>query len=879
MDKNNTSRDNPLKYSKYLSAYLSQTKLVDQGVTVASFCDLSKENESPTYSSSKLVNSLMLSSRNWDIKKLISKVDNIAQTLDENLITVRRKSLTEDINESKSNEEEDDDKRNVKQGSKELLQSLMDELKHLRETVSQYSQLDESIKRTIEKTQSSLKSEITQELWNQITAQLSEFRQDFSKLIDDNTRLQESKDQVTFQSVAESNSWNLGEIRNELYAHRQMLDTIIEQNKIIFQLHERYLLEFQNREIFKEMNNINSSSNNVFKGPMIDNEVKQEFIHEEQHYHQLEPLDTHINNFDHHHPQHLFSNLSPSYTNRMTMNFNLSQSQIHQSHFSKMNCRLPPPSTILIQNQHKCRNLTRASEIITSDSDITMNTNATTSLPRIQKKQPSNNNITNTGIPEETVSSITSTRSNNKAAQLMQTVYAAFNLKHASPIFVQLKQHLGLEDVSKDKDKEDKNIVDNKHINQDPESTSNDSIESSKGNGLNMLVHPHYRPPRLPIVLCHGLFGFDKLGPTSLPQLQIHYWGGVQEALQKIGAQVVVTKVPRTGGIRTRAQELHRILETNLAGTDVNLLAHSMGGLDCRYLIAHLPTEKCTVRSLTTVATPHRGSPFMDWCRDNFGVGVVPNSFSTTVKAVDETINRLSENASRKSQRGDTSSSNDKEAPIFSKFRKLANNSGNKDPSSSDNRISSSSSSSDNKKLLPLSIHIPNINIHIPNIPIPNIHLPHISLPSISLPNLNVSLALSSTLSSTTAIINPLTRLLIQAVDTPAYSNLTTDYCTNHFNPNTPNHPSVAYYSYGASTDIPIWSPLYFPHQIIKAKEGPNDGLVSVKSAQWGRYIRTVDCDHWDLTDRWRIKIGGASKFDPVEFYLHVATFLAKEGY
>ncbi|RIB13683.1 hypothetical protein C2G38_1895621, partial [Gigaspora rosea] len=62
--------------------------------------------------------------------------------------------------------------------------------------------------------------------------------------------------------------------------------------------------------------------------------------------------------------------------------------------------------------------------------------------------------------------------------------------------------------------------------------------------------------------------------------------------------------------------------------------------------------------------------------------------------------------------------------------------------------------------------------------------------------------------------------------DTPAYSNLTTDYSVNYFNKSTPNNPSVAYYSYGTSANVPIWSPLYFPYQIIKEKEGLNDGLV-----------------------------------------------------
>ncbi|RIB25256.1 hypothetical protein C2G38_2277478 [Gigaspora rosea] len=29
------------------------------------------------------------------------------------------------------------------------------------------------------------------------------------------------------------------------------------------------------------------------------------------------------------------------------------------------------------------------------------------------------------------------------------------------------------------------------------------------------------------------------------------------------------------------------------------------------------PTKKCVVRTLTTIATPHRSSSFMDWCQDN----------------------------------------------------------------------------------------------------------------------------------------------------------------------------------------------------------------------------------------------------------------------
>ncbi|PWN98902.1 alpha/beta-hydrolase, partial [Tilletiopsis washingtonensis] len=46
-----------------------------------------------------------------------------------------------------------------------------------------------------------------------------------------------------------------------------------------------------------------------------------------------------------------------------------------------------------------------------------------------------------------------------------------------------------------------------------------------------------------------------------------------------------------------------------------------MGGLDARHLITNIrPTEYHPV-SMTSISTPHRGSPFMDWCNANVGVG------------------------------------------------------------------------------------------------------------------------------------------------------------------------------------------------------------------------------------------------------------------
>lgn len=41
------------------------------------------------------------------------------------------------------------------------------------------------------------------------------------------------------------------------------------------------------------------------------------------------------------------------------------------------------------------------------------------------------------------------------------------------------------------------------------------------------------------------------------------------------------------------------------------------GGLDCRYLISELRPTKFKIVSVTTVSTPHRGSPFADYLIDN----------------------------------------------------------------------------------------------------------------------------------------------------------------------------------------------------------------------------------------------------------------------
>ncbi|KAH7913972.1 alpha beta-hydrolase [Hygrophoropsis aurantiaca] len=138
----------------------------------------------------------------------------------------------------------------------------------------------------------------------------------------------------------------------------------------------------------------------------------------------------------------------------------------------------------------------------------------------------------------------------------------------------------------------------------------------------NPVLFDPVRAPRYPIVLCHGLYGFDVRGPSAFPSLRMHYWSNVLSILKKrVGADVIVTAVPGTGSIASRSENLDRLLQERARGRGLNLMAHSMGGLDCRHMITHVKPTEYAPLSLTTIATPHRGSPFMDWCAENIGLG------------------------------------------------------------------------------------------------------------------------------------------------------------------------------------------------------------------------------------------------------------------
>ncbi|KAF9566139.1 alpha/beta-hydrolase [Agrocybe pediades] len=138
-----------------------------------------------------------------------------------------------------------------------------------------------------------------------------------------------------------------------------------------------------------------------------------------------------------------------------------------------------------------------------------------------------------------------------------------------------------------------------------------------------------YLSPRNPVVFCHGLLGFDSvtIGPAIAP-LEVAHWRGIKEVLEENGTEVLITRVPATSSPVDRAKVLEEKISSVYPGRSVHLIGHSMGGLDCRYLTTHLTHRKFTVLSITTIATPHRGSSFADHFLSTVGRARMPSVLS-----------------------------------------------------------------------------------------------------------------------------------------------------------------------------------------------------------------------------------------------------------
>ncbi|KAI0164310.1 putative triacylglycerol lipase [Hypoxylon sp. FL1284] len=137
-------------------------------------------------------------------------------------------------------------------------------------------------------------------------------------------------------------------------------------------------------------------------------------------------------------------------------------------------------------------------------------------------------------------------------------------------------------------------------------------------------IKEHYATPKHPIVLAHGLLGFAELRLAGGWLPAIHYWRGITDALKANGVEVITATVPPSGSIEQRAERLARDISSVARGQSVNIVAHSMGGLDARHMITHVRPRDVDVRSLVTVASPHRGSAFADYALREIGGARLP---------------------------------------------------------------------------------------------------------------------------------------------------------------------------------------------------------------------------------------------------------------
>ncbi len=136
-------------------------------------------------------------------------------------------------------------------------------------------------------------------------------------------------------------------------------------------------------------------------------------------------------------------------------------------------------------------------------------------------------------------------------------------------------------------------------------------LQANRGNGFATKVASQMhgetnakQSTRFPIILIHGF----NAGPSTSFAAQI------PEALRADGDTVFTVTLPPFQSVAERAKVMVPQLEAIMAKTGaskVNLVGHSQGGLDARYLVSTMGWGD-RVASVTTLATPHRGSPLAD---------------------------------------------------------------------------------------------------------------------------------------------------------------------------------------------------------------------------------------------------------------------------
>ncbi|MGL5002921.1 MAG: esterase/lipase family protein, partial [Casimicrobium sp.] len=126
--------------------------------------------------------------------------------------------------------------------------------------------------------------------------------------------------------------------------------------------------------------------------------------------------------------------------------------------------------------------------------------------------------------------------------------------------------------------------------------------------------HAGYTTTKYPIVLMHGMSGFDRIGALD-------YFYGIPQTLRDGGARVFVAEVSAFNSSEERGEQLLQQVKNVIAITGaqkVNLIGHSHGSHTVRYVAAVAPE---LVASVTAVGGPNKGSKVADFVNENFREG------------------------------------------------------------------------------------------------------------------------------------------------------------------------------------------------------------------------------------------------------------------
>ena len=124
-----------------------------------------------------------------------------------------------------------------------------------------------------------------------------------------------------------------------------------------------------------------------------------------------------------------------------------------------------------------------------------------------------------------------------------------------------------------------------------------------------------YTETKYPIVLAHGMGGWTEIVGVY------DYFYRIPDELRAGGAKVYLTSVSAFSSSEARGEQLLGQIEYIAAASGkgkVNLIGHSQGGLDVRYVLAARPD---LLASVTTVGSPHQGADLADWLLAHLDVG------------------------------------------------------------------------------------------------------------------------------------------------------------------------------------------------------------------------------------------------------------------